>query len=192
MDTCLKCRAGKGIYSYRLLEVQTLPVRGIDGEKRVQALGLFQEYSVCAQCAAARLEAALHPKKRLLCTVFLFGGILFAGLLLTQLFWERGGPIPMMGLSSLVCGVLGGAAGLLDILTARNTYSRLPKEEALERAAWACILEAAPKKSEDSDLTYIPVNNKTLSLKNGDLMILYGLLPEVAVKAHQMIHETPS
>ena len=37
-------------------------------------------------------------------------------------------------------------------------------------------------------LTYIPISEKTLRRKNGDLMILYHLLPEIAVEAWNRIH----
>jgi len=40
-----------------------------------------------------------------------------------------------------------------------------------------------------NDLTYIPVNGKSLKRKNGDLMILYGLLPEIAVEAWKRMHK---
>ena len=34
----------------------------------------------------------------------------------------------------------------------------------------------------------LPVNKKTRSRKNGDLMILYNLLPEIAVEAWKRLH----
>ena len=50
------------------------------------------------------------------------------------------------------------------------------------------ICPEAPKKEDMNDLTYIPVNEKTRSRKNGDLMILYNLLPEIAVQAWKHLH----
>ena len=47
----------------------------------------------------------------------------------------------------------------------------------------------APKKENENDLSYIPVNEKTLARKNGDLMILYHLLPEIAVEAWNKLHK---
>ena len=49
-------------------------------------------------------------------------------------------------------------------------------------------LAEAPKKENDNDLTYIPICEKTLARKNGDLMILYHLLPEIAVEAWNRLH----
>ena len=51
-------------------------------------------------------------------------------------------------------------------------------------------IDGAPKKNDINDITYIPVNEETLARKNGDLMILYELLPEIAIEAHKRIHET--
>ena len=50
------------------------------------------------------------------------------------------------------------------------------------------MLDAAPKKNDINDISYIPVDEKTLARKNGDLMILYDLLPEIAIEAHKRIH----
>ena len=47
----------------------------------------------------------------------------------------------------------------------------------------------APKKEDVNDLTWIPVNEKTMARKNGDLMILYKLLPEIAVEAWKRLHK---
>ena len=73
--------------------------------------------------------------------------------------------------------------GKLSSFTGENALS-----EALEEAAWDVYLAEAPKKEGQNDLTYIPVNEKTLARKNGDLMILYRLLPEIAVEAWKRIH----
>jgi hypothetical protein len=48
---------------------------------------------------------------------------------------------------------------------------------------------SAPRKSMDSDLSYIPITPETLSMKKGDLMAAYDLLPELAVKAYDLIHQ---
>ena len=46
----------------------------------------------------------------------------------------------------------------------------------------------SPRKEGSEDLTYIPINEKTLARKNGDLMVLYGLLPEISVQAWNRLH----
>ena len=58
----------------------------------------------------------------------------------------------------------------------------------MEQCAWECLVDGAPKKNDVNDITYIPINGKTLERKNGDLMILYDLLPEIAIEAHKRIH----
>ena len=49
--------------------------------------------------------------------------------------------------------------------------------------------DALPKKDGDNDLTYIPITEKTLAMKNGDLMIMYDLLPEIAKEAWNILHD---
>ena len=68
---------------------------------------------------------------------------------------------------------------------------KLPEGEALEEAAWDVYVSCAPKKENENDLTYIPVNDRTRARKNGDLMILYRLLPEIAVEAWKRLHPAP-
>ena len=64
----------------------------------------------------------------------------------------------------------------------------LPEQDALAEAAWDVYLAEAPKKENENDLSYIPIDEKTRARKNGDLMILYHLLPEIAVEAWKRIH----
>ena len=70
----------------------------------------------------------------------------------------------------------------------KRELSVLSEEQALYRCAWECLVDAAPKKNDINDITYIPVDAETLARKNGDLMILYDLLPEIAIAAHKRIH----
>ena len=82
--------------------------------------------------------------------------------------------------------------GIYDFLKKAKEKSAslraMPKTEALEEAAWDVFVDEAPKKEDINDLTYIPVSEKTRSRKNGDLMILYHLLPEIAVEAWKRLH----
>ena len=64
----------------------------------------------------------------------------------------------------------------------------MTREEGLRSCAWECMIQGAPKKNDVNDITYIPVDETTLARKNGDLMILYDLLPEIAVQAYEKIH----
>ena len=51
------------------------------------------------------------------------------------------------------------------------------------------LLQTAPKKEGENDLTYIPATEKVLAMKNDDLMIEYKLLPAIAVQAWERLHE---
>lgn len=65
------------------------------------------------------------------------------------------------------------------------------EEKALEKAAWEVAVHCADYKRGDHDLTYIPITQDTLKMKNGDLMVAYGLLPEIAVQAWNVMHQMP-
>ena len=54
MEKCIACGKDAKI-TFRALEVQTLHVRDLDREKRVQALGDFHDFAVCRECAKTKL-----------------------------------------------------------------------------------------------------------------------------------------
>lgn len=188
MADCLKC-ANAAVYPFRVLEIRTLHVRDITGEKRVQALGEFKDYAVCKSCAAAHLESVTSPTAAAVKRMAAFGAVLALGLVLTAVFRLAGSALRLMGFAAVICGVLGLISAIQSAQKHRQVFAALDTEQALSLAAWEVLLENAPKKSADADLTYIPVNEKTLASKNGDLMILYHLLPEIAVQAHRLLHE---
>lgn len=187
MAACLKCGGG-GDYPFRVLEVHTLHVRDLDGEKRVQALGDFQEYAVCRACAQARLDRALRPGRYLGRRLAPFLVVLAFGLAVTAVCWTGELALRLLGAAGIFCGGAGSVSVLRGAGREKRACAALPREEALRRAAWECLLETAPRKAGDNDLTYIPVNPETLKLKNGDLGIGYDLLPAVAKQAWDRLH----
>ena len=64
-------------------------------------------------------------------------------------------------------------------------------EEALLSSARALALTSAPRKQGDEDLSYIPAEKALLPAKKGDLMVLYDLLPEIALEAWKQIEARP-
>ena len=190
-DKCIRC-GGPAAYPIRAIEVRTLPVRGLGGERKVQALGDEKESCVCERCAREQLNLSLDPVRAVKPQLVRFGAVFAAGLLIeavTFLFLKDNRQVfLLLGIAALICGVL----GIYDVLKKAKEKSAslrtLPEAEALEEAAWDVFVAAAPKKEDVNDLTYIPVNEKTRSRKNGDLMILYHLLPEIAVEAWKRLH----
>ena len=190
-DKCIRC-GGPAAYPIRAIEVRTLPVRGLGGERKVQALGDEKESCVCERCAREQLNLSLDPVRAVKPQLVRFGAVFAAGLLIeavTFLFLKNNRQVfLLLGIAALIRSVL----GIYDVLKKAKEKSSslraLPEAEALEEAAWDVFVAAAPKKEDVNDLTYIPVNEKTRSRKNGDLMILYHLLPEIAVEAWKRLH----
>ena len=188
---CIRC-GNQASLPIRALEVRTLHVRGASGERRVQALGEEKESGVCDRCAKEQLNLSLDPVRAEKSRLIRFGAVFAVGLLIeavTFLFLKDNRQVfLLLGVAALVCGVL----GIYDVLKKAKEKSAslraLPETEALEEAAWDVFVSEAPKKEDVNDLTYIPVNEKTRSRKNGDLMILYHLLPEIAVEAWKRLH----
>ena len=189
-DRCVRC-GSPADYPVLALEVRTLHVRSLTGERRVQALGDEKQGCVCARCAREQLALSLDPVRAARPQLIPFCAVFAAGLVIeavTFLFVKEKQVFILLGLAALVCGVLGIVDALRSAKEKARTLAALPEAEALEEAAWDVFVAEAPKKEDINDLTYIPINEKNRSRKNGDLMILYHLLPEIAVEAWKRLH----
>lgn len=188
MSRCVKCGADAAKYEFRMLEVQTLPVRDLTGEHRVQALGNFRHESICRDCARRRLEQILHPGAVLRKKLLPFAVVLMIGIAVLAICWGGATALLVMGGAGIICGLLGMISAVQTVGKQKNEFAALSPQEREYRAAWDCLVDALPKKDGDNNLTYIPVDSRTLAMKNGDLMIAYDLLPAIAIKAWNMIH----
>lgn len=190
-ERCLKCGAD-GDYTFDVLAIQTLHVREMGGERKIQSLGFRQTYQICRSCAMDHLRKITDTKGMILPMILKFGLVLIAGLILTGLTWNMDLPLRIPGFAAILTGAAGIAEGWRRVISRAGEYKALSEEERVRQAAWDLLLETAPKKTEEgSDLTYIPIDEKTLKYKNGDLMILYDLLPDIAIRAHKLIHGQP-
>ena len=192
-DNCIRCGSTPAAYPIHALEIRTLHVRSIGGEKRVQALGDEKHSAVCEACARKQLKLSLDPVRAAKPQLVRFGAVFVAGIVIggaTFLFIKESRQVfLLLGLAALICGILGIYDALRKAKEKRLSLSALPEAEALEETAWDVFTAEAPKKEDINDLTYIPINEKSLRRKNGDLMILYHLLPEIAVEAWKRLHK---
>ena len=108
-EKCIRC-GGPAEYPVRALEVRTLHVRSIGGERRVQALGDEKENAVCEACAKAQLDLSLDPVKAAKPQLMTFGAVSAAGIIIeavTFLFLKGHQIGILLGLAALACGGLG-------------------------------------------------------------------------------------
>ena len=185
---CIKCGREHTDYHFRVLQVQTLHVRDFGKNSRIQALGDFEEYDVCAACAEEKLAAALDAASAVKKVLIRLGIVIVLGMILATAFWNGEGVFRLAGLGLLVGGGLCMFGSLQTATARKREFSALSREDALYRSAWECMIDGAPNKNDVNDITYIPVDETTLARKNGDLMILYDLVPEIAIQAHKRIH----
>lgn len=186
MESCLCCGENREGLPFRALEIHTLHIRDIGGERRVQSLGAFRDWTICRECAEKKLATWRHPRIFRDCLPFL--GVLILGITLCAAFWSSDAPLRLMGAAGVVCGVVG-TAGTVKRRLARKRASE-ENLDALASAAWAALLDAAPKKSGDHDLTYLPVNARTIRMNATELAASFALLPALAEKAYHMIRES--
>ena len=191
-DKCIRC-GSSAEYPVRALEVRTLHVRSLGGERRVQALGDEKQAAVCSRCAQEQLDLSLDPARAVKKQMISFAAVGIAGLVIEAIAFlfiqESRQVFILLGLAALICCGLGIYDTLRKAKEKAAFLRALPEAEALNEAAWDVYIAEAPKKESENDLTYIPINEKTLRRKNGDLMILYRLLPEIAVEAWKKLHE---
>lgn len=185
---CVKCSRNYPHYRFRVLQIQTLHVRDFGKNSRIQALGDFEEFGICSACAEEKYEQYQDVGTAIRNTVSLYGMVILVGIILSVLFWHGSGALRMGSLGLAVGSGLCLVGKLHEYLAKQKRIDQLDAGEARYSCAWDCLVEAVPKKHDVNDITYIPVDEKTLALKNGDLMILYDLLPEIAVEAHKLIH----
>ena len=189
---CIRC-GSPAEHPVRALEIRTLHVRSLGGERRVQALGDKMESAVCACCARKQLDLSLYPGRAAKKQILPFILILAAGLIIEAvsfLFIQESRQVfILLGVAALICGGLSIYDALRKTKEKAASLRALPETEALDEAAWDVFVSEAPKKENENDLTYIPINEATLRRKNGDLMILYHLLPEIAVEAWKQLHQ---
>ena len=189
MGNCIKC--GKdSFYTFHTIEVHTLPVRDFSGEKKVQALGQKTDFYVCSNCAQKRFDSVFNTFESFFSPSIPAFFLFLAGITVTWYFWQRNAaPFKMLGIGAIICALAVVYTNLQKSAQLKKELGSVEKSEGLEKAAWLCVLEGVPKKYKDNDLSYIPINKKTLALKNGDLMVLYKLLPQIAVQAYNLMHE---
>lgn len=184
---CVKCGKEHSDYHFRVLHVETLHVRDGGKNSRVQALGDFEEFDVCGDCTREKYTQYMDNQKVLIRTSIPFALMIVAGMVIAALFRNEL-PMLMFGIGMMICGSTCMYGNLHNRAAKKRELSVLDEEEALYRCAWECLIDGAPKKNDINDITYIPINEETLARKNGDLMILYDLLPEIAIEAHKRIH----
>ena len=183
MSLCLKCNKNEMGFEFDVLEVHTLHIRDFDGEKRVQALGGSKRWTVCSNCAADRLAQAVSPRKRIIKNCLPYILVLVIGIVL--LFFTRNA-VPSLKLvapAAIFCGIAGAIAAFQKEQKQSASLKALPKDKALREAAWICLLEQAPKKQNDNDITYIPKEALVSCQDANSLALQYDLLPAIAKQA---------
>lgn len=188
---CLSCSKSPAEYSFRVLEIHTFHVKDFDGERLIQSLGEEREYEVCSACVSSEMRAVLFPAVRILKGCAGFGVLVLAGLVMSltlSLNPELMGAIRIIGPLAVMTGISGIFGRVREILAQKKILVALSENDARKYSAWQCVLNHAPKKYNDNDITYIPVDD-AMSLTPEELAVKYGLLPAISRKAYEVIHK---
>lgn len=184
---CYICEHEAGFH-YQALEVLTFHIRDLSGHRRIQGIGEYVTGDVCRECAEKRLDDILHPFRKPTVIQIVMALVTALGIGLIASMHRYG----MFYISTGVFFVVGGILYLVGTYRSASKkmaeFASYKQEEALDRAAWDLLEEKLPKKAGENNITYIPINPQTMKRKNGDLMVLYNLLPENAVEIHKQLH----
>ncbi len=190
---CLSCNKSPAEYSFRVLEIHTLHVRDFDGEKLIQSLGEERVYEVCAACVSSEMRAVLFPAVRILMRSAGFGVLMLAGLVMSltlSVNAELMIPLRVMGPVAVLTGISGIYGKVREILSRKKILAALTEEDARKLSAWQCVINHAPKKYNDNDITYIPVNEETSTMSAKELAEKYILIPAIAVQAQSVVNKS--
>ena len=137
------------------------------------------------------MQALLLPAKRIMMRCVPFAVLSVVGIALSLLltFGDFMPALRVIGPMAIVVGIIGIAGKVREILSEREAVSRMNHYEALRYCAWQLLLNNAPKKYGDDDITYIPVNDDTKRMSANELSERYNLLRTISLKAHEKIHE---
>ena len=186
---CIAC-GKEADHELRSLMIETMHLRGLDGDKPLQRLGKKVETTgVCSECAEKYLKAAGAGGKRVMKKYLIFGLILLVGALVI-LAGHTDRVFLTTGIAAVFCGLAGLVTEFLQARTQKKEFDEMSDEKRYEKAAWQVFLQHASKKSEDEyfDRTYMPVNDETRHMIPGDLMVLYKIEPVCVKKMMRMIH----
>ena len=187
---CLSCNKSPAEYSFRVLEIHTLHVRDFDGEKLIQSLGEERVFSVCAACVSSEMRVSLFPAVRILRECAGFGVLVLVGLVMSltlSLNPEMMTAIRILGPVGVFTGIAGIVGRVREILSQRKILAGLSENDARRFAAWECVLQNAPKKYGDNDITYIPFDDKTMKMSAAELAEKYNLIPAISRQVHERL-----
>ena len=180
MAECKGC-AGKADIVLPLQEVLTLLVRGLDGEKRVQALGQEMDAGLCHACLDQYIGRLAEPKEEIRKAAMMFGGIALAGL---AMFFipasSLGFDFRFPGAGAFAIGALGFIRRYQAIQERKKAIVCAGTEENREAYTLECLHKLLPKKEGENDLSYVPLRDREAAMNIGTLAAAYGLLPGIA------------
>lgn len=171
------------------LEVHTLHIRDFGGERLIQALGNFRDFEISTACVESEARALLYPGRRIFVKSLPFVALIIIGIILVLTLSVKS-EIPALkalGFMAIFVGLSGIISEVRKNLATRKTFQAMTPDERLKYSTWQCVLKIAPKKYNDNDLTYIPVDDDTKKLSVKELGEKYNLLPAIADKASKLL-----
>ena len=179
---CISCKK-EADFTLKALQLRTMHVRGMTGEDKYQVPDdEVREYGVCRECAQKWIAQNTNTQGQAWKQYGAFAGILCAGILILLFLRQQDTVFLMLGCAAVFCGGAGLISKVRQEKQKGEHLGALSEEELFQEAAWEVFTHHAPQymKEKQWKLTYIPVNEKTLNTKPGDLTVIYDIQPGVA------------
>ena len=175
----------------KTLEVHTLHIRDFTGERLIQSLGNFRDFEISEACVESEARALLYPAKRIFVKSLPFVALIVVGLVLALTLSTMTDipTIKALGFIAMFVGLSGIISTVRKNLEVRKKFQAMNRAEREKFSLWQCVLRTAPKKYNDNDLTYIPIDDAAFMLSAKDLADKYNLLPAISQKAFNLIHK---
>ena len=188
---CIACNKETGT-EVKVLQLRTMHVRGLTGEDKYQVPDdAVTSFGVCENCARQWLAQTGwkgQPARR---KMLAFSLVLCAGIVIAVVFRGKDQVLLTTGLAAVFCGIAGLCTTYRGSMAEKTRFLAMSEKEAMEEAAYKVLLQHAPAKMKsqngDWNITYLPVTEKTLKTKPGDLMVMYDIQPAVAKEVMQKI-----
>lgn len=163
-----------------MIEVLTLHMRGMSGDKRAQALGEMVQAPLCDSCLDAYVAQQADASAAIRRQALLFGFLMLLGLLLALLPIDFLSQMRLFGYAFALVGAAGLVFGIRSTRERAQQIASASLEQNRARFLPELALKHLPGKAGQNDVSYIPWEDKLCDMTLGELMARYQLLPQIA------------
>lgn len=179
MPRCIAC-GNDTPNDQQFIEVLTLHMRGMGGDRRAQALGERVGAPICDACLDAFIARQADARGAVRRQALLFGGLMLAGLALSLLPPVGTLRLGLFGAALLLVGAAGLFKGTRDARARAAAVAGADRASNRARFLPQAVAAHLPRKAGENDLNYVPWEAGLRGRRTGELAAHHQLLPQIA------------